>query len=325
VRKNRTRFFVGLLIALSILATSVVGGYFVIDKILVPQYFSEYGINNLAELVNIVQTIYIVPDEKEFITNAYSDFDKNSATSKLTSAGFPTLKNGELDYESIARNDFNYTPDEDFVDNFILLNDKELASIAGGIIDSGILATDYPGLEAIDILNIELKQIIVTPNQETLKDNEKQHDEDTDENSYEKYINATTPDANITITVKLDTVSARQQISTNLNMPKFLVDWIIPDAIYATCKMDTKINDSGERIYENSSIAINSKTPKQSEILLKLLLSFIFPDNSYTIESFANELSALAIQGIDQLGQMEFAIIEQSSGTKNSGIKLYFS
>ena len=324
MRKSKIRFFIGLFITLIILSTSVLGGYLVIDKILVPKYFNKFGINNLSELVNIVQTIYVVPDEKEFITNPFTDYDKNNATSKLTKAGFPTMKNGDIDYDSVSRNNFTLTPDEDFVDNFVILTDKEIASIVADIIDSGLLATDYPGLDAIDTLNIELKQIIITPKEGTLKPNEKIFDPELDPRSAEKDILSTTTDANIKLTMMLDTVNARQQIATNLNMPKFLVDWIIPDYIYATCQIDTFKNELGERVYQNSNISINSKTAKQSEVLLNLLISFIFPEKSYTIESFSNEIGSLAIAGINMLGQMDFAIIQTSIGSQ-AGVKLTIS
>lgn len=321
MRKSKLHFFIGLIIALSIVVSSAIGGYFIIDKVLVPKYFGNYGIKDLKELVNVVQTIYSVPDEKDFILNGYSDFDRDTAVSKLISAGFPTLKNGKIDYETISKNDFSFTPDDDFVDDFVLLTDKEIASIVADIIEAGLFATEYPGLDAIDTLNMKLKQIIITPKEESLIINEKQNDPTIDERSAEKLIYKTTSDANIKLTLMLDTVSARQQISTNLNMPKFLVDWIIPDYIYVTCQMDTFKDSNGVRQYKNTTIAINSKTAKQSEILLKLLLSFIFPDDAYTIDSFTQEISSLAINGINMLGQMDFAIITSGS-TAQSGIKL---
>ena len=323
MRKRRTKFFIGLAIALTIIATSVFGGYLIIDKILVPKYFSVYGINNLSELVDIVQTIYIVPDEKDFITNPYTEFDSNNATNKLVKAGFPTLSGGQIDYELIAKNDFNFNPGEDFVDNFILLTDKEVASIAGDIIDSGVLVSNYPDLAYLNTLNMELKQIIITPDSNSSIDNPNRTNPDTDPNSQETKIISTSNNAHFITTIKLDTISARQQISTNLNMPMFLVDWIIPDIMYVTIEMDTKLNeDTGERIYTNAKLSINSKTPKQSEVLLNLLISFIFPEGTYTIDSLANELGTLTIEGINILGKMEFATINSPS-TPLAGIKLY--
>lgn len=324
MRKSRLKFFIALAITLLIISTSVIGGYFVIDKVLVPKYFSGYGINNLKELVNIVQTIYIVPDEKDFITNPYTDFDADTATKKLLTAGFPQLSTGEVDYEAIAKSEFAFTPDESFVDNFILLSDKELASIAGDIIDSGILVSNFPDLQYINTLNMELKQIIITPNQETSVTNEKLDNPETNAKSQELKILSTTTDASITMTIKLDTESARKQIAANLNMPMFLVDWIIPDIMYVTCQMDTFIDKTtNERVYHNANLSINSKTPKQSEVLLNLLISFIFPEDTYTIETFANELGALSIEGINLLGVMEFATIKSTTATPLYGIKLY--
>lgn len=323
MRKSRTKFFVGLAIVLVVLVTSVISGYFVIDRVLVPKYFGQYGINNLSGLVDVAETIYTVPAEKDFILNPHTDFDRENATSKLISAGFPTLSTGIIDYESIAKNDFTFTPDEDYEDSFVLLSDKEVAAIAGEIIDSGILVSNFPDLSYINSLNIEVKQLIIKPDEETMIPNENRYDEDLPENSAESQIVGTTDDATITLTIKLDAESARQQISTNLNMPMFLVDWIIPDTIYVTSELHTKIDpESGTRIYENATLAINSKTAKQSEVLLKLLISFIFPDGTYTIESLANELGALAIEGINVLGNLQFAKLEVSKNLTLSGIKL---
>ena len=218
-----------------------------------------------------------MPDEKDFITNPYTNFDSDNATDKLLTAGFPKLATGGVDYESIARNDFAFTPDDNFVDNFILLSDKEVASIAGKIIDSGILISNFPDLQSINTLNIKLKQIIIAPNEQSLVSNTKRTDPKTDPKSQELNIVSTTTDATVTATLKLDTESARKQISTNLNMPMFLVDWIIPDTMYVTSQMDTHINnETNKRVYDNAKLSINSKTAKQSEVLLNLLISFIF-------------------------------------------------
>lgn len=320
MRKNRTRFLVGLIVVLCILLTSVVSGYFIIDKILVPKYFGMYNINNLSELVEIVQTIYVVPNEKDFITKPYSDFDGKNATQKLKTAGFPVLSTGEIDYESIANHDYTRSPDENFVDPFVLLTDREVASIAGDIIESGLLVSKFPDLSYINTLSIELKQLVITPDKDTSVDYEIDKEKELDENSKEDKIKSTTDNANILVTLKLDTESSRKQIATNLNMPQFLVDWIIPDTIYVTSKMDTRIDEvTNERVYENASLSINSKTAKQSEVLLNLLISFIFPEDTFTIESFANQLCSLAIEGINLLGSMDFLTFTNS----DTGIRLY--
>lgn len=324
MRKSRTKFFIGLIVVLSVLATSLLGGYLIIDKALVPKYFGKYGINNLSELVDIVQTIYVVPDEKDFITNPYSDFDNENATAKLIRAGFPTLATGGIDYESVAKKDYTLDPHVDFVDDFILLSDREIAAIASDIIDSGILVSNFPDLSYINTLNIEVKQVIISPTKESSVENELRNDPELDPNSAEKHIISTATDAKITITLKLDTESARKQISTNLNMPMFLVDWIIPDIIYVTSQMDTYIDETtNERVYENTTLSINSKTAKQSEVLLNLLISFIFPEDTFTIETFSNELSSLVIEGINILGVMEFATIKSGSSSTQFGIKLH--
>lgn len=294
-----------------------------IDKVLVPKYFSSYGINSLSELVGIVQTIYIVPDEDNFIINPHTDFDITNAKNKLVLAGFPTLSDGNLDYESIAKKEYTRTPDENFVDNFIVLSDKEVAGIADEILSSGILVSNYPDLSYINTLNMEIKQISITPATTNVIENE--YDPDLlDPNSELDTIISTTTDANLSVTIKIDTESARKQISNNLNMPLFLIDWIIPDTMYLTSTLDTFINtETGEREYKNATLSINSKTAKQSEVLLKLLISFIFPDETFTIESFSSQLGSLAIDGIKALGNMNFATIKSAnSKAPTFGIKI---
>lgn len=320
MRKNRTKFIIGLAIVVCVLLTSVMSGYFVIDKVLVPKYFGSYNINSLSELVELVQTIYIVPNEKDFISKPYSEYDVKTASSKLKNAGFPTLSSGEIDYESIANKAYTLTPAEGFVDNYLLLTDKEVASIADDIIESGILTSNFPDLSYIDLLSIKLKQLIITPNSSTSTPYEIDPSNPPQEGSQESKIKSTSSDSHILITLKLDTESSRKQIATNLNMPQFLVDWIIPDKLYVTSEMDTRIDEeTGERVYENAKLSINSKTPKQSEVLLNLLISFIFPENTFTIESFANELCSIVIQGINLLGSMDFMTFNSSE----TGIRLY--
>lgn len=322
MRKSKTRFFIGLIIAVAVLFFSVLGGYFMIDKLLVPKYFGAYGINNLSELVGIVQTIYIVPDEEDFINNPYSEFDATSSNNKLVLAGFPALKDGNIDYEAIAEKDYTLTPDESFVDDFIVLSDKEVASIAANILSSGILVSNYPDLSYINTLNMEIKQISITPAETNVEENI--YNESTlNPNSELDRIISTTTDAKLSLTIKIDTESARKQISTNLNMPLFLIDWIIPDTMYVTSTIDTFIDaTTGERTYANASLAINSKTAKQSEVLLKLLISFIFPDETLTIEELSSQLGSLAIEGMNVLGNFKFANIKSTSSTPLYGIKL---
>lgn len=323
MRKNKAKFFIGLLVALGVITASIFGGYIMIDKLLVPKYFSQYGINNLPELVELVKTIYIVPNEDTFITNPYTDFDNSSAKNKLIKAGFPTLKNNELDYESIASSAYTLKPDETMVDNFIVLTDKEVAGLSHDILSSGILVSSFPDLSYINTLNMEIKQLSITPEEESLKENIF-NEEDLIEGSALNQIVSTTPNATLLITIKIDTESARKQISENLSMPLFLIDWIIPDTMYVTSTIDTYINkETNKREYKNATLSINSKTAKQSEVLLKLLISFIFPDESFTIDEFSNQLASLAIEGINMLGNLNFAYLNTPKQTTTPGIVLH--
>ena len=128
-KQRRAKFFICLAIVLAVICGSVIGGYFIIDRCLVPQYFAKYGINNLKELVDIASTIYSTPNESEFITNPFTKADKTSAENLMIEAGFPRLANGGLDYEKIGKGKYTLTPSEDFNQNYIFLTDRQSAGI----------------------------------------------------------------------------------------------------------------------------------------------------------------------------------------------------
>ena len=68
MKKNKTlRFFVALLIVLVFLAGLVVGGYFILDKTVVPRYFGMYGIHNMGELVQMMGTLYNSNNETDIV------------------------------------------------------------------------------------------------------------------------------------------------------------------------------------------------------------------------------------------------------------------
>ena len=56
---------------------------------------------------------------------------------------------------------------------------------------------------------------------------------------------------------------------------------IMPKTLYITLNFDLGIDDQSEWVFENGNIAVNGRTAKESEILLNLLINFIF-DSIYT-------------------------------------------
>lgn len=308
MKSKKTRFLISLSCVLIFIFSTLIGGYILIDKLLVSKYFGAYGINNLKQLVNLVTTIYSIPNEKDFITNPYTKADSTSLTTKFTEAGFPTLSNGEIDYEAIGRGEYERHPEESFIENSLTLSDKEIASFMSQILESGVLISNFPDLTYIDTLKMEVKQVTITPKT-------KIEESSTDEISYYK------KDASFYITIKIDTSSAKQQIAENIDAPKFLVDWIIPEVMYISASFDASLNYQWE--IENTGLAINSKTAKQSEVLLSLLLSFIYPESeNMTIDELSTQLASLVFAGLDIIGSFDF-ISYQTGQNQTNGIKLY--
>lgn len=315
-KRSKTKFFVVLGIILAILCSVVVGGYFAVDKFLVPTYFGKYGINDLHDLSNLVETIYVIPNEDTFITNPYTKNDANSITSKLALAGFPMTPSGAIDYEAIAKKNYTRNPSPDFVGPNLQITDKEVASILDEILDSGILITNVPDLSYFDTLQMDIKQVCITP-YELLSTNSSI--------AKKNLIDYSSSCAKLSLTVKIATSSVRSQISHNLDTPQFLIDWIIPEELYISASMIVKTNELGEHTFSDASLSINSKTEKQSEILISLLLSFIYPeDEEMTPEKVASQIGEMAIKGIELIGDFKYVQIDTLSAS-SFGIDLVLS
>lgn len=315
MKTKKYKFFIALAIIITILAGSVLGGYFLIDRVLVPRYFGDYGIHDLGELVELVETIYKIPDEKDFISNPFTKSDSKNLVKKFTNAGFPTLPSGEIDYESMGKGTYTRSPSEDFTDTELYLTDREVAALVDQILDSGVLVSNFPDLAYLDTLKMTVKQVTILPDVLTTDSKEYDNTLDSGKLQYSK------SSASLSATVKIDTESARQQIAKNLDAPKFLIDWIIPDSLYVSATFHTHMDEDGREI-DNAELSINGKTPKQSEVLLKLLISFIYPDNkNMTIADLSAQLGNLVLTGIDLSGTIEFTEISVGQ-THDFGVKL---
>ncbi len=299
MKKNKTlRFFVTLLIVLAILGSLVVGGYFILDKAVVPKYFGEYGINNMSDLVEMMGTLYNNNDESDIVTNPFRESDKVSAENKLIEVGFPVLANGNLDYKKIAEGQFEVSSEAS-----VELTDKELASIVGEMLNSGVLAEKLPNLRYLNTLTFTMLEVIITPDVII--------GEEVDLNS-----------AHMEFTVKIDTSSVRTQMANEMEMPLFLLNMIVPKTLYISVEFDLSINE-GEWVYTNSSIGVNGRTSKQSEILLNLLIDFIFPpEDQMTLERLNEEFGGVIINGLELLGNVQFT--NSIYSTSQNGVILTF-
>lgn len=298
MKKNKTlRFFVILLIVLVLLGSIGVGGYFILDKVVVPKYFGEFGINNMGDLVQMMGTLYNSNDEKDIVTNGFTETDRVSAESKLIGVGFPKLANGNLDYKKLAEGDFYVSPDAQ-----VELTDKELASLLGQMLNSGILAEKLPDLKYINTLTFSMLEVIITPMVEN------------------GVLNPNS--AKMEFSIKIDTSSVRSQMANEMEMPLFLLNMIVPKTLYINVNFSLEISENNW-VYSNSSIGVNGRTSKQSEILLNLLIDFIFPvENNMTLEKLNEEFGGVVLKGLELLGNVQFT--NSIYSTNQNGVVLTF-
>ena len=294
-KKKRYTFFIKLFIALATIVAVVFCAYLAIDKLVVPKYFKDYGINNMHDLVAMVKTLYNTPDEKDIITNGYTQADQRSAVKKLISANFPSVSETELDYAEISQG----LDKSSLVSGQYEFTDREIAGILDQMLDSGILASQLPNLKYLDTINISILELIITPTEFT--DNEGNVYYDTDS-------------ANVSFTFKLDTSSVRTQMAHTMDIPTFFLDMIVPKTMYITINYNLIIDDYGVWQVGEGSIAVNGRTAKDSEILLNLLIEFIFPEeDQMTIDKFSIEFGNILIKGMDMLGQIRIKANVQAS------------
>ena len=304
-KKNKLKVFTIIGIVIIFLVGIMAGGYLLIDKGMVPNYLGKYGINNLHELVQLANTIYKTPTERELITNPYTVSDSAMLTEKLTNAGFPVLTNGDINYPSIANNEYTLTPSDDFTDSHLILIDTEIASMLNTALKADALTNDIPNISFLDTSNIDILELSINP--QTTE------------------VNVETNIANIDIITKLNTKAIRSQMAKNLDTPPFLIDWLIPDIMYLKFTFDVKINSDGDYEYNNCALSVNAKTAEQSEVLLNLLISFIYPEEqNVTIEVLSNEFCTLATSCINILGDYSYIKTNLSTSIKN-GIYLVLS
>jgi len=291
VKRKRSGFIAKVIIIISIVLSIFVGGFFFLDKVIVPKYFGTYGIYNVGDLISVVSSLYSSPKESDIVTNGYSSSDLVNAISKLQAANYKIQDDGTIKSQDI---------DNFKGDGKVTLTDCEFAAVCDKLIENGMLKNALPSLNYLNVINISVLEFSVDPDEDSL---------DVADNTYSK--------AHVKFIVKIETTDIRDQIAKQMNTPMYLLKIIIPDNLYFSINYDIDLNDPVER-YSNGDISINGKNPKQSEILINLLIEFIFPEEAdMDIEKFTKTIGDVAMKGIDALGTFKFVSGIGLSGRRN--------
>ena len=295
MKKKKTGFIFKICISLALILAIFTGGYLFLDKKIVPKYFGKYGIYSIPDLVGVVASLYKTPNEAKIVTNGFTQTDFSNAVSKLQNSGYKMNNDG-----SMQETDFNLFRGT----STVVMTDRELASICNKFLGDGILVDALPDLNYLNIINISVLEIIITPDEESL-----------DGEFYTK--------AHVSSIMKINTEDICEQIAEQMDTPLFLLNMIIPETLYFEVAYDIDLNQQAEEssiVDASGSIAINGRSEKQSEILINLLIDFIFPENEeMDIDKFTNELGNVIVSGIETLGDFKFA---DNIGTqkKQSGV-----
>lgn len=250
------------------------GGYFFLDKLIVPKYFGKYGIYGVGDLVGTVASLYKSPKESKIVTNGYTQTDFTNAISKLQSANYQINDDGTITvvgFENIKG------------DAEVVLTDREFASVCSKLVEDGFLVDMLPNLNYLNIINMSILELIITP----------------EEGSETK--------ANISFLTKIETIDIREQIAAQMDTPLFLLNMIIPDVLYFSVSYDIDLEKSEAERVSNGSIAINGRSAKQSKILIDLLVDFIFPaEEGMDLNKFTSTFGNIILEGIDVFGSFKF-------------------
>lgn len=295
MKKKRTGFLFKIFISFMLICAIFTGGYFFLDKKIVPKYFGKYGIYGIPDLVGVVTSLYKSPNEAKIVTNAYTQTDFSNAIKELKKAGYKINDDGsmeETDFESFKG------------DAIVMLTDRELASICNKFLSDGVLVDALPELNYLNVINITMLEIIITPDKDSLSDG-----------YYTK--------AHVSSIMKIDTVDIREQIAEQMDTPLFLLNMIIPDVLYFSVSYDIDLDkevDEDRILDASGSIAINGRSEKQSKILINLLIDFIFPaEEEMNIEKLTSELGNVIVSGIETLGDFKF-VDKIGSQNKQNGV-----
>lgn len=287
MKKKNSGILAKIIILLSFILAVFLGGYFFLDKLIVPKYFSQYGINGLGDLVNVVASLYSTPNEAKMISNGYTQTDFSNAVSKMQKAGYKIEKDGTIKSENM--NEFKGV-------GRLELTDREFAAVCNGFLSNGLLEDSLSDLNYLNITELSVLDLVVTLNEKSKVD---------DTNTYTK--------ANIDFIIKVNTTKLREQIADQMDTPIYLLKMIIPDILYFEVSYDIDLENEEKRT--NGVIEINGRGPEKSESLINVLIGFIFDEKEeMDLSKFIDEIGTVALQGIDALGDFKFAKYEKQVG-----------
>lgn len=287
MKKKNSGILAKIIILLSFILAVFAGGYFFLDKLIVPKYFKQYGINGLGDLVNVVSSLYSTPNEAKMITNGYTQTDFSNAVSKLQKAGYKIESDGTIKSENMS--EFKGV-------GKLELTDREFAAVCNEFLNNGLLEESLSDLNYLNITELSVLDLVVTLNEKSKID---------DTNTYTK--------ANIDFIIKVNTTKLREQIAEQMDTPIYLLKMIIPDVLYFEVSYDIDLEEEENRT--NGVIQINGRSPEKSEALINVLVGFIFDEKEeMNLTKFVNEIGDVALQGIDALGDFKFAKYEKQAG-----------
>lgn len=274
----------------------IFGGYFFLDKIIVPKYFNQFGVNGIVDLVEVVTSLYNTPNEAKLIKNGHTQTDLANAISKLQNANYKIEDDGTIKKENIEL----FKGDAE-----LELTDSEIAAVCNQFLGNGLLETSLSHLNYLNITKLSLIDLVITPDETTLNGENK------------TYTRAT-----VDFIMKVDTTNLRDKIAEQMNTPIYLLKMIIPDTIYFEVNYQIDLLEKENRT--KGTIAINGRSAQKSENLINILIGFIFnEEDEMNLSKFTNEIGSVAMQGIDSLGNFKFKKINGKAGIiVNEGVVL---
>ena len=280
IKKKKNFFALKILSVLVFVVAIFTGGFIFLDKVIVPKYFGVYNINRIGDLFGVVSSLYSSPDEEDIVTNGFENKDFESGVQKLKNSGYKIEENGLI----LSQNISEFKGSGNFV-----LTEKEFSAICNKFLQTELLKISIQDLKYIGLENIEILDFVINLN-----------DEDFDEilNIYSK--------ANVSLDIKIKTNKLKSQIANQMETPDALIKIIIPDEIYFTVNFEIDLENQSE-IIKNCEVSINGKNTEKSEVLINLLIEFIYPkEENMSIEKLSINISNIVIESLNSLGEFQF-------------------
>lgn len=288
-KKKNSGILAKVIIFMSVIVAIFVGGYFFLDKCIIPKYFDKFGIKGITDLVDVVASLYNTPNESKMIKNGYSQTDLNNAISKLQKANYKIEDDGTIKKDNMK----NFQGEGE-----LKLTDREFAAVCNEFLSNGLLEDSLSDLNYLNITKLTLLDLVVTPDETSFYE---------ENNTYTK--------AQISFIIKVDTTNLREQIAEQMDTPIYLLKMIIPDTIYFEVNYVFDLQDNFSSDRTNGTIAINGRSAEKSENLINILIGFIFnEEDEMDLNKFTSELGSVALQGIDLLGNFKFTKIGNNYG-----------